>query len=151
MVIPKKAHLTLHQKIWWQKRIIRHDKWVVHTAKVHKAKVVKFHRAQLHWTKRELQESMIALASKYVSLAGICASCWERVATCESSLGTGHPIWDIDSGNGFYGGLQFTIDTWIGAGGTRFASRADYATREQQIYVASGLPLSNWPVCGASY
>jgi hypothetical protein len=149
MVIPKKAHLTLHQKIWWQKRIIRHDKWVVHTAKVHKAKVVKFHRAQLRWTTRELQESMSALLTavpKYLPTSGICWSCWDQVANCESGGN-----WSTNTGNGFYGGLQFTKDTWKGAGGRRFAKRADLATREQQIYVASGLALSNWPVCGANY
>jgi resuscitation-promoting factor RpfA len=149
MVIPKKAHLTLHQKIWWQKRIIRHDKWVVHTAKVHKPKVVKFHRAQLRWTTRELQESMsalVAVAPKFAPTSGICMSCWDQVANCESGGN-----WNTNTGNGFYGGLQFTIETWLGAGGGRFASRADYATREQQIYVASGLALSNWPVCGANY
>lgn len=71
---------------------------------------------------------------------------WDRVADCES-----HGHWDANTGNGFYGGLQFTISTWLGAGGARYAARADLATREQQIAVASTLSLSNWPVCGARY
>lgn len=81
----------------------------------------------------------------------ICFSCWDRVAYCESSLGTGHPIWNINTGNGFYGGLQFTHDTWKRNGGWRYAKEANLATREQQITIASKLALSNWPICGAQY
>lgn len=57
---------------------------------------------------------------------------WDRIAQCES---TGN--WSINSGNGYYGGLQFDVQTWIGAGGGDFASRADLASREQQITVAN--------------
>jgi len=68
---------------------------------------------------------------------------WDRIAQCESGGN-----WAINTGNGYYGGLQFTQATWIGAGGGAYAPRADLATREQQIAVASTLALSNWPVCG---
>src|SRR5262245_42776757 len=71
---------------------------------------------------------------------------WDRVAQCESG-----GDWHINTGNGFYGGLQFTYGTWLAAGGGRFAPRADLASREQQIAVASTLALSNWPVCGSMY
>jgi hypothetical protein len=67
---------------------------------------------------------------------------WDGIAGCESGGN-----WSINTGNGYYGGLQFTQQTWIGAGGGAYAPRADLATREQQIAVASGLALSNWPVC----
>lgn len=80
------------------------------------------------------------------SLASVGYSGWDRVASCESGGN-----WSINTGNGFYGGLQFTIGTWLSAGGGRYASRADLATREQQIAIASTLSLSNWPVCGARY
>ena len=49
---------------------------------------------------------------------------WDKLAQCESSGN-----WAIDSGNGFYGGLQFTQQTWAGFGGTAYAPRADLATR----------------------
>jgi len=71
---------------------------------------------------------------------------WDRVAACESGGN-----WSINTGNGFYGGLQFTYDTWIGAGGGRYAPYAHMATREQQIAIASTLSLSNWPICGARF
>lgn len=69
---------------------------------------------------------------------------WDRIAQCESGGN-----WAINTGNGFYGGLQFTQATWAGAGGLQYAPRADLATRDQQIAIASKLALGNWPVCGA--
>ncbi len=71
---------------------------------------------------------------------------WDRVAACESTSD-----WHANTGNGYYGGLQFTASTWLANGGGRYASRADLASREQQIAIASGLSLSNWPVCGSRY
>jgi LysM repeat protein len=70
-------------------------------------------------------------------------SMWDRIAACESGGN-----WSINTGNGYYGGLQFSQQTWVGAGGLQYAPRADLATPEQQIVVASKLSLSNWPVCG---
>ncbi|GAA0668929.1 hypothetical protein GCM10009535_56010 [Streptomyces thermocarboxydovorans] len=71
---------------------------------------------------------------------------WEKVAACESSND-----WDINTGNGFYGGLQFTRSTWEAFGGTRYAPRADLATKDQQIAVAEkaleGQGPGAWPVC----
>lgn len=73
---------------------------------------------------------------------------WYAVAMCESSLGTGSPQWHINTGNGYYGGLQFHQGTWESSGGLRYAPRADLASADQQIAVASTLPLSHWPHCG---
>ncbi|ANJ10630.1 MULTISPECIES: transglycosylase family protein [Streptomyces] len=71
---------------------------------------------------------------------------WDQVAACES---TGD--WDINTGNGYYGGLQFTQSTWEAFGGTRYAPRADLATKDQQIAVAEkvldGQGPGAWPVC----
>ncbi|WEV76679.1 ubiquitin-like domain-containing protein [Janibacter cremeus] len=60
------------------------------------------------------------------------AAMWDRIAQCES---TGN--WSINTGNGYYGGLQFDIQTWLGAGGGDFAQRADLASRAEQITVAN--------------
>ncbi|MDH6128506.1 transglycosylase family protein [Kitasatospora sp. GP82] len=71
---------------------------------------------------------------------------WDKVAQCES---TGN--WSINSGNGFYGGLQFTSSTWAAYGGTQYAAQADLATKAQQIAVAEKVLASQgpgaWPVC----
>ncbi|WP_158685187.1 transglycosylase family protein [Streptomyces pristinaespiralis] len=59
------------------------------------------------------------------------ASTWDRVAECESG-----GAWSADFGNGFYGGLQFSKETWAAYGGTAYAPSADLASRSQQIAVA---------------
>ncbi|MGW2253904.1 transglycosylase family protein [Kitasatospora sp. NPDC001660] len=71
---------------------------------------------------------------------------WDTVAQCESGGN-----WSISTGNGFYGGLQFTSGTWAAYGGTAYASQANQATRAQQIAVAEKVLASQgpgaWPVC----
>ncbi|GAB2852846.1 hypothetical protein GCM10027074_19680 [Streptomyces deserti] len=71
---------------------------------------------------------------------------WDKVAACESSNN-----WSINTGNGFYGGLQFTQSTWEAYGGTGYAPRADLATKDEQIAVAEkvldGQGPGAWPVC----
>lgn len=57
---------------------------------------------------------------------------WDKIAQCES---TGN--WSINNGNGYYGGLQFDIQTWIGAGGGAYAPNASLATKAQQIDIAN--------------
>ena len=52
---------------------------------------------------------------------------------------SGEGAWNDDTGNGFYGGLQFAQSTWESAGGTKFASRADLATPQQQVAIADNL------------
>src|SRR5439155_13493484 len=60
--------------------------------------------------------------------------------------------WTLSTGNGFYGGLQFTKASWLGAGGGKFAPTANKATKDQQILVAEKLLALQgpgaWPVCG---
>lgn len=71
---------------------------------------------------------------------------WRHVAECESGND-----WDIDTGNGFYGGLQFTRSSWEWVGGLEYASRPDLATPHQQVEMAERLlerqGWSAWPVC----
>ncbi len=59
---------------------------------------------------------------------------WDAIAACESSGN-----WRANTGNGYYGGLQFAHSSWIAAGGLRYAPRADLATRAEQIAVAERL------------
>ncbi|MFJ1869208.1 transglycosylase family protein [Streptomyces sp. NPDC088097] len=72
---------------------------------------------------------------------------WDKVAGCESGGN-----WSINTGNGFYGGLQFTSGTWNSYGGTAYAARADLATKQQQILIAEKVLASQgegaWPTCG---
>jgi LysM repeat protein len=72
---------------------------------------------------------------------------WSGVAQCESGGN-----WSINTGNGYYGGLQFSSPTWLGHGGGEFAPRADLASPAQQIAVAERVLLTQgvgaWPTCG---
>ncbi|MGW2398208.1 transglycosylase family protein [Kitasatospora sp. NPDC001664] len=80
------------------------------------------------------------------SASAASSSTWDSVAQCES---TGN--WNINTGNGFSGGLQFTPSTWAAYGGTQYASSAAQATKGQQIAVAEKVLASQgpgaWPVC----
>ncbi|MEH0416836.1 transglycosylase family protein [Streptomyces sp. B21-083] len=71
---------------------------------------------------------------------------WNKVAACESTNN-----WSINTGNGYYGGLQFNQSTWEAYGGTVYAGRADLATRDQQIAVAEKVLKAQgpgaWPAC----
>ncbi len=74
------------------------------------------------------------------------ASDWNRLAQCESGGN-----WAINTGNGFYGGLQFAQGTWAGFGGTAYAPRADLATPAQQVAIAERVLARQgwnaWPAC----
>ncbi|MFE5837062.1 ubiquitin-like domain-containing protein, partial [Arthrobacter sp. NPDC056493] len=60
------------------------------------------------------------------------AGMWDKIAQCESGGN-----WSINSGNGYYGGLQFDVQTWIGAGGGAYAPNASQASKAQQIDIAN--------------
>ncbi|WP_271632195.1 LysM peptidoglycan-binding domain-containing protein [Solicola gregarius] len=76
-------------------------------------------------------------------------STWDRLAQCESG-----GDWSINTGNGYYGGVQFSSSTWSAFGGGQYAERADLATRAQQIAIAEkvldGQGWGAWPACSAS-
>jgi murein DD-endopeptidase MepM/ murein hydrolase activator NlpD len=84
----------------------------------------------------ELPEGMLA------------GSPWDLVAGCESN-----GRWNTNTGNGFFGGLQFEPGTWRAYGGTAYAPSAQLATREQQITIAqrvlAGQGWLAWPACSA--
>jgi uncharacterized protein YabE (DUF348 family) len=74
------------------------------------------------------------------------SSAWDRIAACESGGN-----WAANTGNGYYGGLQFSLSTWAGYGGS---GRPDQQSREAQIAVAERVRAAEggygaWPVCGA--
>jgi murein DD-endopeptidase MepM/ murein hydrolase activator NlpD len=85
---------------------------------------------------------LVGLSTAHAAAADV----WDKVASCESSGN-----WQINTGNGFYGGLQFASSTWKSFGGTAYAPRADLATRNQQIAVAERVLRSQgpgaWPLC----
>ncbi|MFF5479231.1 transglycosylase family protein [Streptomyces sp. NPDC012935] len=81
------------------------------------------------------------------SASAATASEWDAVAQCEAGGN-----WSINTGNGYYGGLQFSASTWAAYGGTAYAATADKATKAQQIEIAekvlAGQGKGAWPNCG---
>jgi nucleoid-associated protein YgaU len=73
---------------------------------------------------------------------------WDRIAQCESGGN-----WQINTGNGYYGGLQFSASTWRAYGGTAYAATADKASKAQQIAIATKVQQAQgwgaWPTCSA--
>ena len=93
----------------------------------------------------------ILAGTAVLGLAGTAAaapdSTWDAVAGCESGNN-----WSINTGNGYYGGLQFSQSTWAAYGGLDYAPRADLATREQQIAVAEKtLAGQGWAAWACAY
>ncbi|MFI6462490.1 transglycosylase family protein [Streptomyces sp. NPDC050528] len=81
------------------------------------------------------------------SASAATASEWDTVASCESGGN-----WSINTGNGYYGGLQFSASTWAAYGGTAYAATANQASKSQQIAVAEKVLAAQgkgaWPTCG---
>lgn len=130
-----RGNLAAHQKVAARRtltvRETRHHYWLVRATR---------------WTARELGETRALIRAR---ARPVIPWLWHEIAVCES--GSRPPRWHINTGNGFYGGLQFLTSTWLAYGGGRYAPRADLASPAEQVAVASGMSLSHWPVCGAPY
>ncbi|WP_327252225.1 peptidoglycan DD-metalloendopeptidase family protein [Streptomyces sp. NBC_01244] len=87
----------------------------------------------------------VGLVAQPASAASV--GTWDKVAQCESTND-----WSIDTGNGYYGGLQFSSSTWAEFGGRQYAPQADQATKAQQIAIAEKVLATQgpgaWPSCG---
>jgi hypothetical protein len=99
---------------------------------------------KVHLTNRFTVKTKASPAAKIsASRAGM----WNRVAKCESGGN-----WKISTGNGYYGGLQFSASTWRAYGGGKYGSTANRATKAQQITIAEkvlkGQGAGAWGSCG---
>ena len=113
------------------------------------------HRAPTTTSKLRRRAATVAATAGVAAVSPLLASApahadsvnWDAIAQCESGNN-----WSINTGNGFYGGLQFTQGTWNAYGGGKYASTANRASRSQQIAVAEkvlqGQGIGAWPVCG---
>jgi hypothetical protein len=114
------------------------------------------HRAQT--SRRPVRTTAVAVAavaavaapvsSTLTSADAATGKTWNALARCESGGN-----WHINTGNGYYGGLQFSGGTWLAYGGAKYAPRADLASREEQIAIAEkvlkGSGWGAWPACSA--
>jgi ABC-type transport system substrate-binding protein len=104
---------------------------------------------------RTLVSSAVLAASAVTPLVAIAAPShaattrtWQRLAMCESG-----GRWHINTGNGYYGGLQISRSTWSAYGGRRYARLPSRATKTQQIRIGErikrGQGWGAWPSCSA--
>ena len=103
--------------------------------------------------RRSLRAGAVAVGATAIGIGALAAPAtaaehdWSAVAQCESSGN-----WSINTGNGYYGGVQFSQSTWEAYGGSAYASRADLASQAEQIAVAERTLASQgigaWPTCG---
>ncbi|MCW2850367.1 MAG: resuscitation-promoting factor, partial [Nocardioides sp.] len=95
-------------------------------------------------TKQAPAPAPAAPAANYASGSSV----WDQIAACESGGN-----WATNTGNGYYGGLQFNLGTWQSYGGV---SRPDLTSREYQISIAEKVRAASggygaWPHCGAGH
>ena len=94
--------------------------------------------------KRKAKANKVTKTNK--AKAAPSGSMWNRLAKCEAGGN-----WHINTGNGYYGGVQFSASTWRAYGGAKFAATADKASREQQIAIAEKVKaaagMNSWPAC----
>jgi uncharacterized protein YabE (DUF348 family) len=102
-------------------------------------------RVELYGTEERPEPEPEAPATNYASGGTV----WDSLAQCESGGN-----WAINTGNGYYGGLQFSYSTWLAYGGGAYAPTANLASREQQIAIAEKVLAAagwgSWPACSAS-
>jgi nucleoid-associated protein YgaU len=113
------------------------------------------HRAPTTGSKLRRRAATVAATAGVAAVTPLLASApahadsvnWDAIAQCESGNN-----WSTSTGNGYYGGLQFSQGTWNAYGGGKYASTANRASRSQQIAVAekvlAGQGIGAWPVCG---
>jgi nucleoid-associated protein YgaU len=113
------------------------------------------HRAPTSASKLRRRAATVAATAGVAAVAPLLATApahadsvnWDAVAACESGGN-----WSINTGNGYYGGLQFSAGTWRAYGGGAYAPTANQASRSAQIAVAekvlAGQGIGAWPVCG---
>ena len=113
------------------------------------------HRAPTTTSKFRRRAATVAATAGVAAVAPLLAAApaqadsvnWDAIAACESGGN-----WSINTGNGYYGGLQFSGSTWLAYGGGAYAPTANRATRAQQIAVAertlAGQGIGAWPTCG---
>ncbi|ANW17068.1 transglycosylase family protein [Streptomyces clavuligerus] len=106
----------------------------------------RFNRASLTFTAGSAGMALPLIGAGSTHAASV--DTWEKVAACESTS-----QWRINTGNGYFGGLQFTQSTWEAYGGREYAPRADLASRDQQITVAERVLKAQgpgaWPGCSS--
>jgi hypothetical protein len=102
-------------------------------------------KTQKHHKKKKVKKVILPVRTSRSYIRPPLAHNWDAVAGCESGGN-----WNINTGNGFYGGLQFTLQTWYafgGQGSPQYASRASQISIAERVLAVQG--IGAWPICGA--
>lgn len=136
VTMPSARSLSLTGIIIWQRAIIKHDIWVLRTAKSHKPLIVKFHRLQLKWTRQALKKTLVLKAkTSWPTHHSLWMCIHSHEAADWHNNDTGH--------NGHYGGLQ--MHPGWGYGTSYYASSDSQYVQERAAengYIASGFSKS---------
>lgn len=92
------------------------------------------HQNHVHTTQQASIPAPVGGGTSATAGTGGWGANWDAMAQAESSGN-----WQANTGNGYYGGLQFLPSSWSAAGGDQYAPRADLATPEQQMLTAEQL------------
>jgi uncharacterized protein YabE (DUF348 family) len=133
-------------------RLVRHNGKIVSRTKI-KSKLIKKPVTEVILVgtrtttveKSSSSSSSSAGSSSSSSSSTPSGSVWDKLAQCESGGN-----WSINTGNGYYGGLQFSLSTWRAYGGTGYPHQA---SRDEQIRIAKKLQADAgwgaWPACSS--
>lgn len=128
-VKPKRQHSIVERYFFLKNWAVPHYEYV---GKYGKGRPKRSHLRALKWARgQQFRITKLVIAP------------WLPTFYCEHG-GYG---WYANTGNGFYGGLQFDYGTWLANGGARYASRADLASPLEQVLIASRLDYDGWPNC----
>jgi resuscitation-promoting factor RpfB len=123
-------------------RLVRHNGEIVKRTKI-KSKLIKKPVTEVILVGTKTTKKTTAKKSSGSSTPS--GSVWDKIAQCESGGN-----WSINTGNGYYGGLQFSLSTWRAYGGSGMPHKA---SREEQIRIAKKVQASDgwgaWPACTA--
>lgn len=127
-----------------RRKALQHEEQTIQQAEEKKSLQAEIERLKKDLqAKREAKNPIIAT----VSASAPSGSVWDRLAQCEA---TGN--WAINTGNGFYGGLQFTLQTWAAYGGQgmpHLNSREQQIAIAEKVLAAAGGRFTDWPGCRA--
>lgn len=153
-----KKHDTTYQRLYYANKVIKHPDLIYPEQKLRvPSKAEKLQKRAMPADAQvpsATQQAKKHVAQSYPSrrstaptapVSAASGGVWDRLAACESGGN-----WSINTGNGYYGGLQFSLSSWRGVGGQGYphqASKAEQIRRGEMLRARGG--WGHWPACSA--
>lgn len=149
-------HKTTYQRLYYANKNVKHPDLIYPNQKLRvpnaKEKLAKRTMpvdaqvpAEPAAQKSSVAQSYSTWKPSAAPMAVASGNAWDRLAACESGGN-----WSINTGNGYYGGLQFSLSSWRGVGGQGYphqASKAEQIRRAEMLRASGG--WGHWPACSA--